>query len=421
MNLSNVKLSKNLLLPLTKILFFVLFAAFGAAGVNAQDESINGDLTKSAKGAKTPVTRRTTPVRTPPKPKSPVVKKYVARPVYKVPPRPAPTTLPVVVAAAPAPAPPAPPVQTPSEIFDRFMNFERSSGVTSQDWESVVKQTSAILKTTPNDKTAKAQLALAQAELAFNRADFAGALSQFNAAAGLLPDSALPAYGIGRVYLNTKQPREAENSFERAVRLKKDFALAYKGLGDALSAQGKTKKAQDYLKQAERLGGGAESVAANNSAAAGSNNQNGLSGGTAAAAPESEYDRDFKVARNYTARKKWQLALNKLEPLLAAGSPSADLYIAIGDNYFGLEAWVSALQAYRKAADINPNSALAFYKSGMVLFETNEFQAASEAFENALILDQSGATINRSLARKMADKANEKVRDMNKEVKKKGL
>lgn len=420
MKLSNEKPSKNLLKQTTKLLFLFLFIWFAGA-LKTQAQSINDDL-RPAKPARNAVIRQ--PKKAPtPKPKLPV-KKQPTRPVYNTPSRRAAPPPPPAVVAAPTPAPLAPPVQTPSEIFDRFMNFEQSAGVTSNDWESVVKQTKAILQTSADDKTAKAQLAVAQAELAFNRADFSSALAQFKAAAQIMPDSTLPFYGIGRVYLNTKQPREAEAAFERAVRLKKDFALGYKGLGDALSAQGKTKKAQDYYEQSSRVGGASTTAgsAAGNSASVGTNNKSGLNGGRmSGAATDTEYDRDLKIARTYMSQKKWQLALNKLEPLLAAGNPSADLYVAIGDNYFGMEAWLSAQQAYRKAIELNPNSALAFYKSGMVLFETNEFQAASEAFENALILDQSGAIINRSLARKMADKANEKVREMNKNVKKKGL
>lgn len=126
----------------------------------------------------------------------------------------------------------------------------------------------------------------------------------------------------------------------------------------------------------------------------------------------SVYQTELKNARALTARKKWQDSLNKLQPL-AQSYPTADLYIAIGENYVGLEQMLSAQQAFRKATEVNPGSALAFYKTGMVLFEMNEYKSAAESFEKSLILDQRGTSINRREARRMADKANEKVKNPN--------
>lgn len=397
MNLPNENSSKDLLIKSRKILFFFLFAAFASvAQVRAQ--TINDDL-ETPKPSATP---RPKTGRQPVKPKQTPVKKPVARPAYNPPP------------AAPPPRPAAPPVpaapvQTPTEIIERFMDFQQSQSVTGKDWDSVVKQTTAILQISPDDKTARGQLALAQAELAFNRNDYSNALIQFNAAAMTLSDSPLPFYGIGRVYLNTKQPNQAEDAFGRALKKSKNFALGYKGLGDAATAQGKTKKADDYYKQAAR----ATSKASDSGNKQNSQNSqsNPANANAAAAQPESTVERDLKIARDYTSSKKWQMSLDKLQPL-AASNPSAEVFLAIGDNYFGMEAWLSAQQAYRKATEMNPNSALAFFRSGMVLYQTNEFQAAGEAFEKSLILDQSGTTINRAQARKWADKANEKARDM---------
>lgn len=400
MNLSNANSSNNLIVRTVKILFVFLVCA-AAAEVRAQ--SINDELHPPKPATVKPggTRRPTRGTRQPATPKPPVRRPAVAQPVYNPPPPP------------PAPVPAAP-TQTPSEIIERFMNFQRSSSVTIKDWESVVKQTTAALQTKPEDKTLKTQLAIAQGELALYRSDYSNALIQFNAAQLLSPETPLPFYGIGRVYMNTKQANQAENAFERSIKYDKNFALAYKGLGDVLSAQGKTKKAQEYYKQAGRTG-----VAGNGSGEnddKGSNNSSGLPGGAGnsagtAAAPESAYDHDLKIAREYTARKKWQMSLDKLLPLAQSNS-TTDLYIAVGDNYYGQEAWVSALQAYRKATELNQNSALAFYKTGMVLYQTNEFQAAAQAFEKSLILDQSGAVINRAQARKWADRANDKARDL---------
>lgn len=317
------------------------------------------------------------------------------------------------------PVNPQPPSQTPAEIIQRFMNFQQSGSVTARDWESVVTQTNATLQSNPNDATTKAQLFTAQGQLAFIRGDFSNALIQFNAASNALPESALPFYGIGRVYLATKQPNEAETAFERAVKLDKTFALAYKGIGDALTAQGKTKKAQDYFKQAAKIGlsNGSGVVAPTSNPNAGNQNNQTVPSPNQSTSP---YDLEMNEARKLTVRKKWQTSLDKLMAL-SKTNPTADVYIAIGDNYVGMQQWLSAQQAFQKATEISPSSAVGFFRLGTVLFELNEYQAAKEAFEKSLILDQQGKFINRQLARKWADRASEKVKDSKDGKKKKFL
>ncbi|HEY0429770.1 MAG TPA: tetratricopeptide repeat protein [Pyrinomonadaceae bacterium] len=377
-----------------KIIVFLALSGFAAQEMSAQ--KINDDLqtpkTTPKKIAK-PLQAKKKPVKIVKKTKNPTTPTNT--PV---------TTQPVVV-------------QTPAEIFKRFMDFQQSESVTAKDWESVVTQTNAAMQTNPGDATMKAQLFVAQGQLAFLRGDFSSALIQFNAASDALPNSALPQYGIGKVYLATKQPNEAENAFEKAVKTDKNFALAYKGLGDAMTAQGKTKSAQEYYKDAARIGlsGGNGVVASNNQTGNTQNNQPNVSANT----PISPYDAELNEAKKLTVRKKWQASLDKLTTL-SKTNPTADIYIAIGDNYIGLKQLLSAQQAFRKATEINPNSAVGFFKLGSALFELNEFQAASEAFEKSLILDQQGTTINRQLVRKWADKASERAKN-SKEGKKKFL
>ena len=312
-----------------------------------------------------------------------------------------------------------PVVQAPAEIFKRFMDFQQSESVTARDWESVVTQSNQSLQTNPNDTMVKAQLFVAQGQIAFLRGDFSNALIQFNAASDALPNSVLPQYGIGKVYLATKQPNEAENAFEKAIKIDKNFALAYKGMGDALTAQKKTKNAQEYYKDAARIGlsGGNGVVAQTNQTSKNQANPNSQTPNTQALTP---YEAELNEAKKLTVRKKWQPSLDKLTAL-SKTYPTADIYVAIGENYIGLRQLLSAQQAFRKATELDPNSAVGFFKLGSALFELNEFQAASEAFEKSLILDQQGTTINRQLVRKWADKASEKAKDSKGEGKKKFL
>jgi tetratricopeptide (TPR) repeat protein len=410
-------LSENSFKKISKILFFAFLLTFAAS---ADAQSINDDLQPKPKP----------PLKTAPRPKGtrivkprakpaakPVVKKPLVKntpPVNNTPPGASttsaaqPGSTSSIAAAAPSAIVVTP--QTPLQIIERFMNFQQSANVTSKDWESVAAQT----QSDSINEQEKAQHFIAQGNIAFNRADYSNALIQFNAAALALHNSSLPYYCIGKVYLVTKQPIQAEKAFEKAIKLNKTFALAYKGLGDALDAQGKSKKAQENYKEAARINvAGGNSLTVNSPSNKAENN----SGAAMPADPttrttESVYELELKTARGLTAQKKWQSSLDKLIPL-AKSNPTDDAYIAIGDNYFGMKQWLSALQAYKKAIELNGNSANAFYKSGLVYFETNEYQSAAEAFEKALIFDQNGMSINRAAVRKMADKASEKARSLN--------
>ena len=322
------------------------------------------------------------------------------------PPTPTPTPTPKVVA-------PAAPPETPAQILDRYMNFQQTTSVNRKDWESVVAQTTAALQTNPNDPVAKAQSFIAQGHLAFSLGDFSNALIRFNAAAQTLPQSALPHYCIGQVYLVTRQPKEAQEALEEALKLKNDFALAYKAMGEVMTLMRKTKKADEYYKKAAQLAltGGATSGAGNGGGDSGIASNSQFINSSGSAMPESGYEVELKNARSLTARKKWQESLDKLMSL-EENNKTAELYIAIGDNFMGLEQALSAQQAYRKATEVNSDSALAFFKLGTVLAEMNEHQAAYEAFEKALVLDTQGKHINRATTRKMADRAKDKADDL---------
>ena len=304
--------------------------------------------------------------------------------------------------------------ESAADIIERFMTFHRTSTVTIQDWRSAAAQAKAELKDKPNDETVKAQLFVAQAELALYAKDYSNALIHFNAAAQVLPKSSLPYYGIGTIYLVTKQPEQAENAFEKAIKLNKNFALAYKGLGDTYTAQRKPKKAQEYYQQAAKIGLAQKKSVADAPIVSTDDSTNTSTAGTNQNTPTksepSTYDLELRNARQLTARKKWEDSLQKLDAL-SKEHPTTEVYLLMGDNYSGMEQWLSAHQAYQKATKIDPKSALAFYRSGMVLYELNEYQSASESFEKALILDINGKSINRSVVRKMADKAAEKAQN----------
>ena len=143
--------------------------------------------------------------------------------------------------------------ETPDQIINRYMNFQQSAGVTERDWRSVVAQTTKILEANPNNSMAKAQSLIAQGQMALNQRNYAKALSYFKSVLQILPQSSLPHYSLGKAYLANGQVAAAERSFKTAIEQNENFALAYKGMGDALNAQGDQKKATKFFKRATEI------------------------------------------------------------------------------------------------------------------------------------------------------------------------
>ena len=143
--------------------------------------------------------------------------------------------------------------ETPEQIINRYMSFQQSASVTVRDWKSVVVQTTKTLQEDPNQSTAKAQSLIAQGQIAYNERSYPMAASYFKSALQMLPASSLPKYSLGKVYLANGQAKAAEQAFKDAIDQNEGFALAYKGIGDALAAQGENKKAVKYYRKATEV------------------------------------------------------------------------------------------------------------------------------------------------------------------------
>jgi len=279
-------------------------------------------------------------------------------------------------------APPVRSVSTASaeEIVKRYLDPKQTDSVTTAEWQRLLNVSREGLAREPDNVQFKAQQLFAEGQLAFMRKDYTTARTAFNASALAQPDSALAFYGLGNAYLATNQPSEAVRAYQRALELNPEMAIAHKGMGDALTKMGKNKDALQSYERAREQGYSSTSTSLN-------------------------------TARNLMERKKWAEALRELEAL-SKSTPSADVFINMGECYEELKKPLSAAQAYRKATEIAPQSPLAHYKYGEIMYELREYAAAAEALERALTLDASGTTFKREKAREMADNAAEKVLKM---------
>jgi tetratricopeptide (TPR) repeat protein len=279
-------------------------------------------------------------------------------------------------------APPADPLADSDALIKRSLDVKETEGVRADDWKALRERTNAALEKEPANSQLKARALAADGQVAFLAGDFASALVAFKQAALADPALAFAHYGLGNAYLATNQPAEAFKAFGQAVNVNPELALAYRGMGDALTKQNKSKEAAQYYNRAKSFG------------------------------QQLPADTGLTAARDLKKRKRWAQALKEFQDV-AASKPTADVYVEIGDCYVGLEQPLSASQAYRKATEIDPRSALAHYKFGEVMQKMREYAAAMEAFERALALDPQGTAINRKRAREMADDAADKLKKMN--------
>lgn len=139
--------------------------------------------------------------------------------------------------------------ETPDQIFSRYTNIRQSAGVTARDWRGVLFQSAR----NPNPSISRGQILLAQGHLSLAKRKPFDAINQFRAASQVMPTPVV-YYSLGRAYMTNGQPKLAEDAFSRAVERDRNFALAYRGLGDAIAGQGDGKRAAKQFARANELG-----------------------------------------------------------------------------------------------------------------------------------------------------------------------
>lgn len=281
--------------------------------------------------------------------------------------------------AAPAGSNAAAPV-TAGDVFRRYLDPKQTDTVTVAEWQLAQSETAAAFAANPLDPQIEAQALFARGQVAFLRRDFARAIIDFNTAALKLPSSALAFYGLGNAYLGHNQLNEAARAYQQATQISPQLAMAYKGWGDVLARQNKNREALRYYERARVLG-------------------------------YTSSDTRQVAARILLKERRWAEALRELLELSKA-TPTAEVFVGIGDAYVGLEQPLSAAPAYRRALELDPKSAVAHYRYGELAYAQREYAAAAESLERALALDPAGALIDRGRARDLATKAAAKTRGL---------
>jgi len=261
------------------------------------------------------------------------------------------------------------------KILEDYSNPATTDAITADDWQMVFQaaQLGQLQGYTAVQIEAQRWFASGQIELA--NGEFTNAFTAFNKSQEFMPTSALPFYGLGNTYFAKKQYADALKLYLKAIQIDPKLSMGYKKLGDTQRLLNREKEAISAYKSAIKLG-------------------------------YNTLETRFWLATLMLGTKQIEDAIKELEAI-AKEMPKAEVFISIGNGYEKLKRDVSAIEAYQKAIDADPNSAIAYYKLADVFQSQREYTKAKEAYEKAISLDPEGKTVNKTeVQKKLRDASN---------------
>ena len=263
------------------------------------------------------------------------------------------------------------------KILQTYADPATTDSVTTEDWQMVFQaaQLGQLQGYTAVQIEAQRWFASGQIELA--KGDYTNAFTAFNKAQEFMPTSALPFFALGNTYFANQKYADALKLYQKALQIDTKMAIGYKKLGDTQRLLGREKEAIAAYKHAIEFG-------------------------------YATLETRFWLGTLMLETKQIEEAIKELEAV-AKEMPKAEVFISIGNGYEKLKRDVSAIEAYQKAIDADPNSALAYYKLADVYQSQREYTKAKEAYEKALALDPEGKVVNKPELQKKVKEATDKI------------
>lgn len=262
------------------------------------------------------------------------------------------------------------------KIVEDYARPETTDSITVEDWQLVFEaaQLGRLQGYTAVQIEAKRWFASGQIELA--KKEYVNAFTAFNKSLEFMPGNPLPYYALGNTYLASGKYVDAVKLYQKALQLEPRLGMVHRRLGDALRLQGKEKEAIPAYRMAI---------------------QNGYK----------TLETRYWLGTLMLETKQIEDAIAELS-IVAKEMPKAEVYLSIGEGYLKLKRGFSAIEAFLKATEADPNSAIAFYKLAEAYQGQREYPKAKEAYEKALALDPDGKVINRGEAQKKLRETTEK-------------
>lgn len=268
--------------------------------------------------------------------------------------------------------------KTAAVLIDKILFAPSSGGDAAPslaEWSEVIKKTVGDDEASSTDP----HLIFARGYVAYLQHDYADAITIYNSMLAQPRPSPLAFYGLGLVYMATNQRAEALRAYGRSVQQDAKFTPGYRAMGDLMRGQNRNEQALGHYRNAMARGDRTTMTR-------------------------------LKVVRILVERRRWSEASEELMQI-PEDQRTAEIYLLIGDCQANTKLWDHALSSYGRAIELDRASAAAHYKLGEVLMQRREYREAKNALERSLVLDQTGASINRLTARRMADEAERRALD----------
>jgi tetratricopeptide (TPR) repeat protein len=259
----------------------------------------------------------------------------------------------------------------------RLTDPQQVAPVSLKDWQQLLSITREGLTRQPYNAKLTAFELLAQGQISYMKGNYVDALDKYKSATNVLADLAYAYHGMGNAYHALNQRTEAMRSYNQALGIEPKLAITFHALGDLLNNQGNVDQALLKYQRAIALNYFTPSMG-------------------------------YSIANILRIRRDWDKALELLNSIPSAHQ-TPDTLILIGDIYLNKNKPISAIDNYRRATELDSNSAEAFFKLGHVLFKQHEYPKAIDALGRSLSLDYKGTIVNRKQAQQLIMDAKRKL------------
>ena len=222
------------------------------------------------------------------------------------------------------------------------------------------------LETALKLQPANAAILRSWARFQIGQREFSGAEATLKKAAAAGPNEPEPLQELGNLYLTTSRPKEAAETFQRAITLAPLASDLHRGLGTAYTADRNFQQAEAEFKRAVQL--------------------------------NPTDDNKYSLAMLYVETKQVDPALKTLGELLQVSPKFTAALVARGDAYMLRGDDQSAIKDYRSALAIEPKLAAAQFRIGLADLEKKRIPAAEQAFHATLAIDPNYAAALNNLA-----------------------
>lgn len=179
------------------------------------------------------------------------------------------------------------------------------------------------------------------------------AIESFEQAIRLNPDFAVAYNDLGAAYLNLGRHQEAIEAYNQAISIKPDYIEPHYNLGVAYAGLGHWQEAIEAFKQAIRI--------------------------------KPDYvDAHNNLGIAYSNLGRWQEAIEAFKQAIRIKSNFAESHYNLGWAYLNLGRYQEAIESYKWALRIKPNFAEAHNNLGMAYLNLGRYQEAIESCKRAL-------------------------------------